>query len=94
MPLSALNAYIISKYKHELEREAYENYIADCLWVTAIGRNFIKGNKDRTPTLKRWSEINGSNPEKTAETDKGSQGLTTKITKEDIKSRLRGLLDI
>ena len=33
----------------------FMSYIADCLWVTAVGRQFV--GEDKEPSYPRWHEV-------------------------------------
>ena len=59
----------------DMIKEKYEEYIADMLWVRAVGAKFVDDKEE--PTAQRWSEIVNPKPKIEA----------VQITKEDIKAR-------
>ena len=86
MPLSAILIYLEERHNEYLQREElmrlqvnHYAYTAECLWVLAVGRNFIDGEKE--PTMPRWQEI--VNPKK--------EEKPIEITKDDLKAYFRSL---
>lgn len=64
--------YAAAKYK---DKRQWQNYIADCLWVLAVGRTF--NDEDGNISYPRWHEID--NPQK--------EHPVAQITKNDVKAQ-------
>ena len=85
LPPVGICSYLIECYKRDIIDEEIQTlkikhnaYIAECMWVLAVGRHFIDENKE--PTLPRWSDF--INPKKEE---------TPQISKEYMKDHLRSL---
>lgn len=84
MPLELFIAYVIEKEnqyrtdKQLLEMQVkFMAFVADNVWVTAVGRNFINENKE--PTYPRWNDV--LNPSKPV----------PEVTKQDYINHLKSL---